>query len=121
MLLIDSHLDLSWNALGWNRDLRRSVDEIRAAEAGMTERGRQTNTVCFPEMRRGEVAISVATLLARCHPDGRELNLDFRTREIASAVAQGQLAYYRALAEDGVCRLIGDRAGLKRSFTEWQL
>lgn len=120
MLLIDSHLDLSWNALGWNRDLRASVDEIRAAEAGMTERGRQTNTVCFPEMRRGEVAISLATLLARCHPAGRTFNLDFRTREIASSVAQGQLAYYRALAEDGVCRLVRDLAGLKRSFAEWQ-
>ncbi len=120
MLLIDSHLDLSWNALGWNRDLRRSIAEIRAAEAGMTEQGRQTNTVCFPEMRRGEVGICIATLLARCHPVGRTLNLDFRTQEIAYSVAQGQLAYYRALADDGVCRIVRDLAALKRSFAEWQ-
>lgn len=119
MILIDSHLDLAWNALGWNRNLRLGVAEIRAAESGMTEPGRQTNTVCFPEMRRGEVAICVATLLARCHPAGRTFNLDYRTREIAYSVAQGQLAYYRALAEDGVCRLVRDRAGLKRSFAEW--
>ncbi len=119
MLIFDSHLDLSWNALGWNRNLRLSVDEIRAAETGMTERGRGTNTVSFPEMRRGEVAISIATLLARCNPTGRSM-LDYRTQEIAYSVAQGQLAYYRALADDGVCRLITDLAGLKRSFAEWE-
>jgi membrane dipeptidase len=118
MLLFDSHLDLSWNAQGWNRDLRRSVTDIRAAEAGMSEKGRQTNTVCFPEMRRGEVGICLATLLARCNPTGRS-NLDYRTQEIAYSVAQGQLAYYRALAESGVCRLVKDRAGLQRSFNEW--
>ena len=119
MLVFDSHLDLSWNALGWNRDLRLSVAEIRAAEAGMTERGRQTNTVCFPEMRRGEVGISIATLLARANPKGRSM-LDYRSQEIAYAVTQGQLAYYRALADDGVCRIIRDLAGLRRSFEEWQ-
>jgi membrane dipeptidase len=119
MLVFDSHLDLSWNALGWNRDLRRSVAEIRAAESGMTERGRQTNTVCFPEMRRGEVGICIATLLARCNPTGRSM-LDYRTQEIAHSVAQGQLSYYRALADDGVCRLVKDLAGLRSSFAEWQ-
>jgi membrane dipeptidase len=120
MLLIDSHLDLSWNALGWNRDLRLSIAEIRAAEAGMMERGRQTNTVSFPEMRRAEIGICIATLLARCHPVGRTLNLDFRTREIASSVAQGQLAYYRVLEADGVCRQVRDLKGLKQSFSEWR-
>jgi membrane dipeptidase len=119
MLVFDSHLDLSWNALGWNRDLRLSVAEIRAAELGMTERGRQTNTVCFPEMRRGEVGICIATLLARCNPAGRSM-LDYRTQEIAYSVAQGQLAYYRALQDDGVCRIVRDLAGLKQSFEEWQ-
>src|SRR5450759_5217011 len=110
MIIFDSHLDLSWNALGWNRNLRLSVEEIRAAEAGMTERGRGTNTVSFPEMRRGEVAICLATLLARSNPTGRSI-LDYRTQEIAYSVAQGQLAYYRALAEYGVCRLVRDLAG----------
>lgn len=119
MLVFDSHLDLSWNALGWNRNLRLSLSEIRAAEKGMTDRGRQTNTVCFPEMRRGEVGISIATLLARCNPEGRGM-LDYRTQEIAYSVAQGQLAYYRALEADGVCRIVRDLAGLRQSYTEWQ-
>jgi hypothetical protein len=33
MLIIDAHLDLSWNALGWNRDLDQTVAEIRLSES----------------------------------------------------------------------------------------
>ena len=65
MIVIDGHLDLSWNALNWCRDLTLPVEEIRRAEAGMKEQHRGANTVCFPEMRKGEVAISLATLMAR--------------------------------------------------------
>ena len=34
-LIVDAHLDLSMNALEWNRDLRWSIEQIRASEAGM--------------------------------------------------------------------------------------
>ena len=37
--IIDTHLDLAWNALGWGRDLTRSVDELNDQEAGMTRPG----------------------------------------------------------------------------------
>ena len=33
MLIFDAHLDLAWNALDWNRDLRLPVADIRAASA----------------------------------------------------------------------------------------
>ena len=49
MLIVDAHLDLAMNALEWNRDLTRSIDDIREREAGKTDlpdRGR--GTVCFP-------------------------------------------------------------------------
>ena len=29
MLIFDAHLDLAMNALEWNRDLRRPIDQIR--------------------------------------------------------------------------------------------
>jgi len=32
MFLIDAHLDLSMNALEWNRDLRASIQEINDRE-----------------------------------------------------------------------------------------
>ena len=118
MLLIDAHLDLSWNALGWNRDLTLPVAEIRAAEAGMEGKARGRGTVSFPEMRRGEVGIFLATVLARSNPAGRS-SLDFRTQEIASATAQGQLAYYRLLERRGHCRMLRDWASLESCFQEW--
>src|SRR5207253_19959 len=45
MLIFDAHLDLAMNALEWNRDLTRSVEEIRCREQGQTDkrdRGRGT-------------------------------------------------------------------------------
>ena len=39
MFILDAHLDLSMNALEWNRDLTRPLREIRDREAGMTEDG----------------------------------------------------------------------------------
>ena len=33
MLILDAHLDLAMNALEWNRDLTRPIDDIRAREA----------------------------------------------------------------------------------------
>jgi membrane dipeptidase len=43
MFIIDAHLDLSMNALEWNRDLRLPVDVIRARERGMTDRPDRSN------------------------------------------------------------------------------
>src|SRR5262245_35303678 len=41
-LIFDAHLDLAWNALDWNRDLRLSVADIRKREKEqqMTGKGR---------------------------------------------------------------------------------
>src|SRR5277367_23726 len=118
-VIIDGHLDLSWNALGWNRDLDQTVAAIRLSEAGVQEKGRGTNTVAFPDMRRGRIGIALATVLARCSPRGRS-SIDFRTQEIASATAQGQLAYYRLLERRSVCRILVDWPSLESSFSEWQ-
>src|SRR5258707_10117898 len=67
MLVFDAHLDLAWNAIDWNRDLRLPVADIRRLEheQGMTGKGRGCNTVSFAELRRGKVAVFIATLLAR--------------------------------------------------------
>ena len=51
MLLIDAHLDLAWNALGWNRDLCQEIDIIRDSEREMIGKGRGRNTVSLPELR----------------------------------------------------------------------
>lgn len=119
MLILDAHLDLSWNALGWNRDLDQTVAQIRTSEAGIEGKARGNNTVAFPDMRRGNIGIALATVLARCNPNRRS-SIDFRTQEIACATAQGQLAYYRLLERRGVCEILLDWPSLKRSFTQWE-
>ncbi|MGH9430226.1 MAG: dipeptidase [Terriglobia bacterium] len=119
MIIIDAHLDLSWNALNWNRDLTRPVSEIRNLEAGMKERNRATNTVAFPEMRRGEVAVCLATLLARASHLNED-KLDYRNQEIAYAMAQGQLAYYRLMEEQGRLRMLKDWPALAAQISNWK-
>jgi membrane dipeptidase len=113
MLIFDSHLDIGLNAVDWNRDLRMSVAEIRAAEKalGMTEPGRGTNTLSFPELRRAGVGVGVATVLARIeqpinHPFG------YTTPEACYAVAMAHLAYYRAMERSGAMRMLRTRADL---------
>jgi membrane dipeptidase len=119
MLILDAHLDLSWNALGWNRDLEQTVAEIRLSESGMEGKGRGKNTVSLPDMRRGKIGIALATLLARANRNGRS-SLDHRTQEIACATAQGQLAYYRLLERRGECELLLDWPSLQKSFSRWE-
>jgi membrane dipeptidase len=119
MLVIDAHLDLSWNALNWNRDLTLTVGEIRALETGMKENNRATNTVAFPEMRKAGVAVCLATLLARASGVAEPM-LDYRNQEIASAMAQGQLAYYRIMECKRELRMLRDRESLRAHIQEWK-
>lgn len=119
MLLIDGHLDLAMNALLWNRDLRRTAHETRSLEAGMTEKGRAAGTVAFPELTRGEVAISFATVIARVQQPGSAVS-GYRTHEIAYAHAQGQLAYYRQLERDGALRILCDWPTVEAHWRAWQ-
>ena len=66
MLLIDAHLDLSMNALEWNRDLRSTIKEINEREKSLTDKPDRGNaTVCLEELRKGNVGIVVATQIAR--------------------------------------------------------
>jgi membrane dipeptidase len=53
MFTIDAHLDLSMNAMEWNRDLRKTVFEIRERENKLKDKpDRGRGTVAFPELRR---------------------------------------------------------------------
>ena len=119
MLIVDGHLDLSWNALSWNRDLQLPVSDVRLSEADLTGKARGCNTVSFPEMRRGQIGICFATLLARSNPNGRHPMLDYRSQEIACAVAHGQLSYYRLLEESGICQVITNGDALQTTFEQW--
>jgi membrane dipeptidase len=125
-ILFDGHLDLSWNALSWGRDISLELDALNQSERGMTDhcaRGRATTTL--PEMRRGSIAACQATVLARARPEARphdgpsRLNLDYANQEIASATARGQLAYYELLERRGLLRMIRTVGDLDAHIQHW--
>jgi len=119
MLIFDAHLDLSMNALEWNRDLTRPVSEIRQREAGRSDKpDRAAGTVSLGEMRRGKVGLCVATLIARYVKPNNPLP-GFHSPEIAWAHTQGQLAWYHAMEEAGQMRAIVDRRSLDAMVALW--
>lgn len=123
MILIDGHLDLAMCALAMNRDLRMSAHEIRQVESGQTGMGRGAGTVGFPDMRQGQVAISVATVLARVNWSGppqfgAEL-IEFGTQDVACAFAVGQLAYYQQLEREGVLTILRDGPAVESHLRAW--
>ena len=109
--IIDSHLDLGWNAMCWKRDLTLPLDEMNRNDGRMPEfKGRGRATVSFPEMRRGSIGLCFATLMARVpyaeNPGIYADSLDYPTHDMAYGYAQSQLAYYRSLQVQGQIRLI---------------
>jgi membrane dipeptidase len=113
-MIFDAHLDLAMNALEWNRDLTRPIEELRAGEQGKTDKpGRGNGTVCLPEMRRGDVFVCVATLIARIEHKAYSPVFGWSSAAQAWAQTQGQLAWYRAMEEAGEMVQIRDRAGLE--------
>jgi membrane dipeptidase len=119
MLVIDAHLDLAWDALNWNRDLTLPVEEIRRSEAGMGDFHRGQNTVSFPEMRKADVGVCLATVLARASSRGEAL-LDYRTREIASAMGIGHVEFYRIMESEGQMRMLRDWPALDAHVQQWK-
>jgi membrane dipeptidase len=112
MLIVDAHLDLAMNAIEWNRDLTRSIDEIRAREHGHADRpDRGKGTVSFAEMRRGKVGLCVATQIARYSTREHPFP-GWHSPEQAWAMTQAQLAWYRAMEERGELVQVKDAAGL---------
>lgn len=119
-LIFDAHLDLSMNAIEWNRDLTKSVEEIREREKGMNDKPDRCNsTVSLPEMRKGKIGICVATLIARYVKSGSKLS-GWNSQEQAWAQTQGQLAWYKAMEDCGEMTQIKNVQSLKNHLSKWQ-
>lgn len=119
MFIIDAHLDLSMNAMEWNRDLRMPVTTIRSLEKGMTDKpDRERATVSLPELRKGNIGIVVATQIARyVKPDS--VIPGWNSPQQAWAQTQAQLAWYQAMVEAGEMIQITDRYTLESHYEGW--
>jgi len=120
MLIFDAHLDLSMNALEWNRDLTWDIEDIRKSEEGMTDKpDRGKNTVTLGAMRKGNVGICVATQIARYVK--RESKLPgWNSPHQAWAQTQGQLAWYKAMEAIGEMTPIRNLEELNHHLQEWE-
>lgn len=119
MFTIDAHLDLSMNAMEWNRDLRKPVHEINAREKGLTDKpDRERAVVSLPDLRNGNIGLVVATQIARYVAAGNPLP-GWHSPEQAWAQTQGQLAWYKAMEDAGEMVQIKDLEGLEKHINLW--
>ena len=119
MFTIDAHLDLSMNALEWNRDLTRPVKEINAREKGLTDKPDRGNaTVSLPTLREGNIGLVVATQIARYVAPDNPLP-GWHSPAQAWAQTQGQLAWYKAMEDVGEMVQITDLASLEKHLDLW--
>ncbi|QNL51549.1 membrane dipeptidase [Olivibacter sp. SDN3] len=118
-LIIDAHLDLAMNAIEWNRDLSRPLEEIRQRELNMPDKpDRGNGTVCFPELRRGKVGLVVATQLARVASPGSKF-AGWHSPQQAWAMTQAQLTWYREMEVLEELVQVTDLAGLEQHIDLW--
>ncbi len=119
MFTIDAHLDLSMNALEWNRDLRKPVSEINQREQGQTDKpDRGNGTVSLPELRKGNIGLVVATQIGRFVEPGSCLP-GWHSPQQAWAQTQGQLAWYKAMEDEGEMVQITNLQTLEQHLKLW--
>lgn len=119
MFIIDAHLDLSMNALEWNRDLREPVVAINEREKGLTDKpDRGKAVVSLPELRKGNIGLVVATQIARYVAPGNLLP-GWHSPEQAWAQTQGQHAWYKAMEDDGQMVQINNLRSLETHLLLW--
>ena len=118
--IFDAHLDLSMNALEWNRDLTRPIEEINLREKFLNDKPDRGNaTVCLPELKNGNIGLCVATLIARYVKPKNKLP-GWNSPYQAWAQTQGQLSWYRAMEEKGEMVQITNISDLNKHLTIWK-
>jgi membrane dipeptidase len=119
MFIIDAHLDLSMNAMEWNRDLRQPVEAINQRESGRKDKpDRGHATVSLPALREGGTGLVVATQIGRYVAPDNPLS-GWHSPEQAWAQTQGQLAWYRAMEAQGEMIQIRGRKELEDHLGLW--
>ncbi len=119
MFTIDAHLDLAMNALEWNRDLTQALKSINSREEGMVDKpDRGHALVSLPELRKGDIGLVVATQIARYVAPGNPLP-GWHSPAQAWAQTQGQLAWYKAMEQQGEMFQVHDIVTLEKQVDDW--
>ncbi len=119
MFIVDAHLDLSMNALDWNRDLTQPLSSIRNREKGLLDKpDRGQNVVTFEELRKGNIGLVVATQIARYVSESNPLP-GWHSPEQAWAHTQAQRSWYQCMEDLGHLRLIDTKSKLQKHLDTW--
>jgi len=119
MFTVDAHLDLAWNAIEWNRDLQQPIQDINRRENGLNDKpGRGNATVSLPELKKGNIGLVVATQIARYVSPDNPLP-GWHSPGQAWAATQAQLAWYKAMEEQGEMVQIKDLRSLNIQLAIW--
>jgi len=119
VFIFDCHLDLAMNAIEWNRDLKKTVYQIRSREEGMTDKlDRAKGVVALPELRKGNIGLVVATQIARYVEQGSALP-GWNSPEIAWGISQAQLAWYRSMEDQGEMVQITNLEQMEKHLALW--
>ena len=129
MFIVDAHEDIAYNALEWGRDIRLSAYTVRskeAAEAKANGKERTSNIAMsgLPELRRGGFGMVFGVIFA--HPLLKGMSKEqchtqcYRNVEEAYRVGQGQLDYYRELAEEPGVVLVQQQSDLQELIMAWE-
>jgi membrane dipeptidase len=120
LLLVDSHLDLSFSAIQLQRDLTVPVSAVRAHDPEPLVRSFGTCTVTFPELRRGGVGIVFGTVMTRIDPNDRWTATGMYVQSQCHGIGVGHLAYYQALERAGVLRFLRTPDEVDRHVADWE-
>jgi membrane dipeptidase len=123
--IIDSHEDLAYNALSFQRDYLKSADEIRFSEKDSLVP--QQNGQCllgWPEYQRGQVAMIFGTLFLapRRYATGAWESQAYSDSAEAFSLYERQVTYYRRLTDEhpDQFRLVLTRKDLQEVMAPWE-
>ena len=120
MLIFDAHLDISMNAVEWNRDLTDTLKTVREREAGkMDYVDRGKGVLTLEEMRRGEIGVCIATQIGRYVAPDNPLP-GWNSPDIAWSITQAQLAWYRVMEDKGLMVQLRDKQQLNDHVQRWE-
>ena len=107
MLIVDSHLDLAFNAIQINRDITQPAAVVRTHDHQSSLYRWGSSTVTFPELRKGRVGIVFGTVMSRIDPTdwlGRTGGMYSQAQ--CYGVGHGHYSFYKAMERDGILKFI---------------
>ena len=123
-LVVDAHLDVAYNAVILERDLEKSIAELRAHERRHPPRNPRAGiaSVTIPALLEGRVAVIGGSLYAapwsKSHPEPVPT---YRTPDEAHQLALDQIDYYRRLNDEREdVRLLVDASALDEVLASWE-